>query len=133
MAHGHQLRKGRISIEGSIYLITCVCWQRTPHFYDFNYARCVVQGLKGSANMAETLSFVVMPDHIHWLIKLKSGADISRAVQKMKSLSSRLIHSVQSHPVPIWQKGFYDRQLRREEDLLGMARFSGQSFEGWAG
>jgi REP element-mobilizing transposase RayT len=65
---------------------------------------------------AKTLSFVVMPDHLHWLMQLGDIKNLGETVQTLKSLTTRRLGRT------IFQKGFYDRALRQEEDIKGLAR-----------
>jgi putative transposase len=58
-----------------------------------------------------------MPDHLHWLFALGDRLPLSRVVGAVKSLSAHRI----GHR--IWQTGFHDHALRREEDVLGTARY----------
>ncbi|MFG6668574.1 transposase [Halomonas sp. HNIBRBA4712] len=65
--------------------------------------------------MAKTLSFVVMPDHVHWLMQLDS--QLSEAVRRYKS------HVSVSMGESAWQRGFHDRMIRDEESLVDVARY----------
>ncbi len=70
--------------------------------------------------MARTLSlprFVVMPDHIHWLMQLGSIKVLAAIVQSFKSMISRRLGR------SVFQKGFYDHGVRREEDVKAIARY----------
>ena len=42
---------------------------------------------------------------------------LSQCVQRLKSLSSKALQSA------LWQKGFHDRAVRKEEDLAAIARY----------
>ncbi len=63
-----------------------------------------------------------MPDHIHWLVELHNG-DLPKLMQVVKSRSARLINQARGFSAPVWQKGYFDRALRREDDLKTMARY----------
>jgi REP element-mobilizing transposase RayT len=63
-----------------------------------------------------------MPDHLHWLMALRPDANLSNTVRLMKVITTRRIRSVVGSR-PVWQRGFHDRQMRREEDLAAMARY----------
>ena len=117
--HGKNLRKGRYSEPGRIYVLTMATLGRKPVFGDFLAARCVVRVMMGheQRRFAETLCFVVMPDHLHWMIRLGEGKTLGRVVQALKSLVGRKIGP------PVFQKGFYDHAVRREEDIKGLARY----------
>ncbi|QEW06278.1 REP-associated tyrosine transposase [Nitrincola iocasae] len=123
MYHSHRLRHGRFSTSGQIYLITTVCCDRRAIFLDFKHARIAQQALRQTTVSIDTLSYVIMPDHVHWLLQLKEGADLSASVRFFKAQTSRDIHRYGSETGPVWQKGFHDRQLRKEEDLVAMARY----------
>jgi REP element-mobilizing transposase RayT len=73
---------------------------------------------------ADTLAFVVMPDHFHWLLQLGEETTLSCVVQSMKSFSAhRIVPMIGSEGRKIWQAGFHDHAVRREEDLAGIARY----------
>ena len=117
--HSKDLRKGRVSIPGQIYLVTSVTLRREPVFTDFSSAREVIHCLRQSDKLGrtETLAFVLMPDHLHWLFQLATNCSLSQAVGGVKSISSRMIGG------PVWQNGFHDHAVREEQDLLEMARY----------
>ncbi len=71
---------------------------------------------------AASLAWVVMPDHIHWLLELKGG-ELTSLMQRIKSRSARAINQARQQHRQVWQRGFHDRALRREDDLLKMARY----------
>jgi REP element-mobilizing transposase RayT len=120
--HSKDLRKGRRSISNQVYLITTTTARREPFFADWRSGRLVVATLR-SEGRARTLSFVVMPDHLHWLMELGEGADLSGVVQGLKSVSSRRINASLGSRGSVWQPGFHDHALRSEEDLVGVARY----------
>jgi len=117
--HGRNLRLGRVSETSRIYLITTVTRDRTPHFQDLHAARTLVRILMETQrrNQADTLAYVIMPDHLHWLMQLHSSDSLPRIVGRVKSLSARTLG------VPVWQTGFHDHGVRKEEDLLALARY----------
>jgi hypothetical protein len=84
MAQSHRLRIGRWSVPGQVYLITAVCWQRHTVFAEFLSAREVVNALRDVEPSASTPCFVVMPDHLHWLMKLEPQAELSATVRLVK-------------------------------------------------
>lgn len=124
-SRGHALRRGRVSETGRVYLVTTVTFQRQPLFSDFQCARLVVRCLRHMelAGRAETLCHVLMPDHLHWLLVLGEGRDLSRLVQTMKSFCARGINQIRGTSGQIWQAVFHDHALRQEKDLLQVARY----------
>lgn len=117
--HGRDLRKGRLSEPGRIYHVTTATRHRQPVFSDFSAARHLVSCLCEQARRgrADTLAFVVMPDHLHWLLQLQTDQVLSAVVGSVKSISSRLLDR------PVWQTGFHDHALRVEEDVRDIARY----------
>lgn len=116
---GYALRKGRYSCPGQIYLVTAVTADREPVFRDVWAARSLIRALMVEAQdqTALTLAYVVMPDHLHWLLELGEQHSLSRVMQRIKAVSAHRLGR------PIWQKGFHDRALRREDDLTNAARY----------
>jgi len=124
--HGHELRKGRASISGQVYLVTAVTYKRKPFFKNYFAGRLVVEEFMQSARFgsAQTLAFVIMPDHFHWLLSLGSPYSLSRVVSGIKSYSAAGINIMLTRQgEPVWQRGFHDHALRRDEDIVHVARY----------
>ena len=117
------LRRGRVSQTGQYYLVTTATHQRRPLFHDLRAGRCVVRALQTLEPLAETKCYVIMPDHLHWLLKLRGGTTLSAAVQRVKAGSARAITARAPHLRPGWQGGFHDHAVRREDELRALARY----------
>lgn len=117
--HAHSLRVGRYSQPGQIYLLTTITQKRKPVFENWMHARQLIHILKEQQERdhARTLAFVVMPDHLHWLMQLGDVVTLSTCMRNVKTLSALRIGKA------IWQPGFHDHALRSEEDLAGIARY----------
>lgn len=117
--HQQNLRKGRYSQHNQIYHVTATTLNRELIFNDFKTARILINILKTSdtLNQTITLAFVVMPDHIHWLFQLNQTKPLSKLVQSIKSIIAHQIG------MPIWQPGYYDHALRKDEDIQTVARY----------
>jgi REP element-mobilizing transposase RayT len=121
----HALRKGRASIANGIYLITTTTVERHKLFEDFSAgcaaARCFEDAeLLGDAKM---LAWVLMPDHVHWLLQLGERDALSMVVNRLKSASSRHVNLARGSSGVIWAKAFHDHALRSDEDLQTVARY----------
>lgn len=68
------------------------------------------------------MAWVVMPDHFHWLIELQQ-CSLNELMQKTKSLSTRAVNKSSGRSGSLWQQGYHDRALRRDEDLVKLARY----------
>jgi putative transposase len=125
LPHSRKLRAGRVSEIGRAYLVTTVTQGRLPLFADFALARLVVAELRAcdQAGLCSTLAFVVMPDHLHWLLQLQTGG-LSSLVKRFKSVSGGNVNRQRGTPGDlVWQSGFHDHAIRDGEDLQGIARY----------
>ena len=104
LPHSRDLRLGRYSRAEQIYLLTLVSKDRLAAFGNFSEAHQVVRAMhdRSVASVAETLAFVVMPDHVHWLLRLLGTVSLGEAVRLFKAKVSLAL----GHPV--WQRGFRD-------------------------
>ena len=124
LSASHRLRLGRFTEPNRIYLLTTNTLGREPVFNDFALGRLVVAQFRAAQDLghAHSLAWVVMPDHFHWLIDLQRGS-LSELMQRTKSLSTKAINRFTGRQASLWQQGFHDRALRRDEDLVKVARY----------
>jgi REP element-mobilizing transposase RayT len=117
--HAHRLRTGRFSQPGQIYMVTMITAERRRIFDDFSAARVLIQILKAESDKhrASTLAFVVMPDHLHWLMQLGESTALGQSVRGIKSITTHRLGQ------PVWQRGYHDHAVRREEDIKSLARY----------
>ncbi len=120
----HRLRIGRFSEHNRTYLITTNLHERVPIFTDFHLGRLVVSQFRIAQHqgLVNSLAWVIMPDHFHWLIELQKGS-LSDLMCKVKSKSTRSVNGATGRKGRLWQTGFHDRALRKEDDLVKMARY----------
>jgi len=118
------LHIGRYSVIGAAYAVTTVTLLRRPLFANPVAAQAMASELRGSdaSGDSDSIAWVVMPDHVHWLFELRSDS-LSRVVQRLKSQAARDINIACGTRGAFWQPGFYDRQMRGDEDLLTQARY----------
>jgi len=129
--HSKDLRKGRYSQTNQAYMVTTVTDQRQPVFLDFTLGRMVVQALSRQQiqGTVQSLAFVVMPDHLHWLFLLQNDASLAKVMQSVKGSASYEIQNIRRGRgeicvnQPLWQDGYHDHALRREENLQQLARY----------
>ncbi|MHC8339015.1 REP-associated tyrosine transposase [Pseudomonas sp. HLT2-19-2] len=123
-ANGCRLRKARFSESGRIYLLTAVVHQREPVFNNWRLGRLLVDQLRSTDETCTvtSMAWVVMPDHLHWLVELHHGT-LAELMCRIKSRSSRSINIARQNQGRLWQRGYYDRALRRDEDIKDAARY----------
>lgn len=121
---GHALRIGRCSETGRAYLLTTVTEQRRPVFADWRIGRLLVAELRAEheAAQVESLAWVVMPDHVHWLVTLRAGT-LDALMRRVKSRSAIAVNAALGFGGQLWQKGYHDHAVRSEDDLRAMARY----------
>ncbi|WP_252088391.1 transposase [Pseudomonas sp. MWU13-3659] len=120
----HRLRRGRYSETGRPYLLTTITRNRIPLFTDLLLARTVIQQLRSSEQegACQSLAWVLMPDHLHWLVELRKGS-LSSLMRAFKSRSSCVLFRAGAVRQRIWQPGFHDRALRKDDDIKAAARY----------
>ena len=123
--HAKDLRLGRYSQKGQVYSITTVTHLRNKIFLDFYHGRLLINVLRESDRIGQsaTIGFVVMPDHLHWLFTLTGSNDLSQTVQYVKGASAYKINKYKHSSDKVWQSGFHDHCLRRDEDLISTMRY----------
>jgi REP element-mobilizing transposase RayT len=113
------LTRGRHSLEAQPYLCTTVTVDRIRIFGAFWFAVAAARKLMAlqKEGHGDLLAWVIMPDHVHVLM-MPGRATISESMRLFKGLTARAIASG-----GLWQRGFHDYAMRREEDLVAAARY----------
>ena len=122
--HAADLRKGRVSEVGRIYLLTTVTEGRNPLFTDWRVGRWVVGEMRAEheSGWVESLAWVLMPDHLHWLVALREGS-LDTLMRRVKSRSAIAIRRNVGGTGRVWQKGYHDHAARADEDVRALARY----------
>jgi REP element-mobilizing transposase RayT len=123
-AHSHALRLGRFSAPGQIYLVTTRLSKGRRIFTDWRLGWLVVQELRlvHEQDIAHSLAWVVMPDHLHWLFELRQGT-LASVMQRIKSRSGIALNKITGGSGRIWQLGYHDMAVRYEDHLKDFARY----------
>ena len=124
--HGSNLRRGRFSENGRIYLVTAVCSGR-QHLLELPFAATtVIQEIRDREleGRCKNHCFVIMPDHLHWMLQLSHGEELSDVVARTKGRSAITINRALDRHGSLWQAGFHDHAMRREEDLENLANYT---------
>jgi len=120
--HQSALRKGRASTPGAWYTVTSCVVDREPRLVldPFRPARdpgpptVIIDALRWlhSHGRGFCRGYVVMPDHVHWMIELGVGGDLADVMRSFGRVTARNLNRLQGRSGAVWQKGFYDHQLR---------------------
>lgn len=119
-----QLHERRSSERNRIYHVFIAVRARTPALTSLRCRLAVVQSMirEDQAGHARTLALVGCPITC-------TGFSVDRnAIAVMHDYYGEVCCGTARDRVvnrrgPVWQRGFYDRAIRREEDLCGLARY----------
>jgi putative transposase len=119
------LRRGRHSLQNQVYCITTVTRDRHHLFTDVTAARLLVRELRCLHEQGDVISlaWVVMPDHLHWLMQLNDRWPLSKVVKTLKARSAPTINHHLRQQGSLWQRAYYDRAARKDEDIRQIARY----------
>ena len=119
------LRTGRASEIGRIYLVTFHTSHRLKIFQESPNAIAFARALHSRSLLRQSrlLSWVLMPDHWHGLLELGEVDTLSTLVGRIKGATANAVNVKRNCRGRVWAEGFHDRALRREEDLLSIARY----------
>ena len=95
-------------------------------FMNFSYARCALLGMRyhDLRDDTRTLAGVVMPDHVHWLLYLTGRISMDSLMRQYKGGVARRIHAIRGiRAQRLWQAGYHDHAVRREEDMEQLVRY----------
>lgn len=119
------LRRGRFSLPGAAYHLVLATQGRYPLFADFSLARIAIREMRRvqEAGLLSSLTWVLMPDHLHWLLTLGAGQELGALMHRFKGSSAHAINLARGVRGAVWQRAYYDHALRTDEDLQSMARY----------
>ncbi|MDD2224511.1 MAG: transposase [Gammaproteobacteria bacterium] len=122
----NDLRVGRYSQAHGEYLVTFNTHNRITFFDDFELAHLFCQHIAFNERLHQCtwLTWVLMPDHFHGLLRLDSAdAELSKVVGALKGASAHVINKHLNSKGKLWQSSFHDRALRAEESRIHIARY----------
>ncbi|MBN8481247.1 MAG: transposase [Xanthomonadales bacterium] len=125
-SQGHRrLRTGRRSLAGQIYIVTTTSFERRALFADREIAIMASRSIADARAWgdARLLCWVLMPDHWHGLIQLGDDDALGVVVNRFKSVASKAVRRVEPGIGPVWARAYHDHALRREDDILAVARY----------
>jgi len=109
--------------ESRAYHVTWGTFERRTLLTDKDLASEIVRILEEEAGRTLTnlYAYCVMPDHVHVLLQPNAG-DLIKYVQAVKGKTTRTCWKLGGSG-KLWQRGFHDHILRREESLHGIAQY----------
>jgi putative transposase len=104
------------------YLVTlCTAGKRQVFVKGFEYVFfvTVLSRLAGRFGI-EVLTYCFMPDHLHLLLEGTENTYLKEFIRVFKQMTS---HHCKNDSGSLWQRSYYDRILRRDEDSFAVARY----------
>lgn len=78
----------------------------------------VLSHLKGGDGLYyDLVAVVVMPDHVHALLRPREGIDLPRITKGVKGVSARLVNEARGTRGSLWQDESWDRIVRDQDEL----------------
>jgi len=101
-------------MEGSTYFITFRLEKGTLNSAE---VRLVLDHLKsGDPEFYDLLAAVVMPDHVHLVLRPREGVELSRITKGIKGVAARKVNLARGSRGSIWHNESFDRIVRDQED-----------------
>ena len=70
--------------------------------------------------------YVIMPNHVHMILRNREGESISGNIRSFKTLSTKEIGR------SVWQRSFYDHAIRDEQDYLSRRKYLEENPVKWS-
>ena len=103
--------------------LTFVTRRRAPIFLRADLSELCLGCLRKSSEKhgITVNAYCLMPDHVHLLVEVPEGVSLRTFVKHLKQLSGHALkRKTGSEP---WQISYYDHILRKEENILDVARY----------
>ncbi|MCI0329616.1 MAG: transposase [candidate division Zixibacteria bacterium] len=104
--------------EELVYFITTTTRGRQELFLNGSLTEILLSVLKElrECQSCEIYAFVIMPDHLHLIIK-PNELSLPGIMKKLKGKSARLINQSLKASGPVWQERYYEHAIRDEGDF----------------
>ena len=102
---------------------------RLDEWLDAGHGSCVLKNLPARKIVADALehfdgqryelaSYVIMPNHVHVLLRLNAGYALADILHSWKSFTAKAVGKLLGRTGPLWQPEYWDRLIRSEPHLL---------------
>jgi putative transposase len=113
----------RYQQSGQSHFVTFSCYHRLPYLSG-NICDVFLSSLEQRRRQYRFLvyGYVVMHEHVHLLVSEPEAALLSTALQSLKlSVARRAVRT--GGPAPLWQKRYYDHNVRNYESFVQKLRY----------
>ena len=113
-----------IAAAEQAFFVTVSSLFRRPLFLDPDAARAVARTQSDPAiwGQARCLAWVLMPDRWQGLVVMGEADSLDPLVRRFKAISARSVESRLRINGWLWAKGYNERKLESQQDLLAVAR-----------
>ncbi len=112
-----QLENEKLSDDSDAYR------QRVEEYLDQGAGECILKDPRAAAIFEELLlnehgsscdlkAWVVMPNHVHILVRMLPGHDLAGLIKRIKGISARRINQLLDREGTLWQPDYFDRYIR---------------------
>lgn len=107
----------REAVEALLDKSCGACWLRRPD------VASLVEGslLHWDKVQFHLLAWVVMPNHVHWLMEPFAG--LSRILAAIKSYTARQANALIGRSGEFWQREYFDRAIRDQRQLVATVEY----------
>lgn len=110
-------------MPGAVYFVTWRLAKQQPPLRP-EERTIVVDVIKHFENHRYELpSYVVMDDHVHVLVSILEDLELHQIVHSWKSFSAKRLAKDSDRMTPVWQREYFDRMMRNEEELIQKAEY----------
>jgi len=100
-------------------------------YADKGYGSCLLKDEGNAIIFRDTLlcqdatiySWVIMPNHVHFLMKRSPAVTLSEYIKRLKQVSTYRINARLGKQGPIWLREYYDRYMRTETHFERAKRY----------
>lgn len=79
--------------------------------------------LHAAGTRYELFAWVIMPNHVHGLIRQPEESRLSDVVHGWKSWTAKEINRVRGASGPVWQREYFDRYMRNERHFFATVAY----------
>src|SRR5664280_2368652 len=108
------------------HFVTFSCYQRLPHLQDVWCRDLFIECLERTRRSYRfcVYGYVVMPEHIHLLVSEPEVEVLATAIQALKiSVARREMRYHEKGDATLWQKRYYDHNVRSYESFVEKLRY----------
>ena len=108
--------------------------KRVEEYLDSGAGKCILRKPEVARIVQETIlkehgiscdikAWVIMPNHVHLLLRLYKGHDLSGLMKRIKGVSARKVNQLRGTDGSVWQADYFDRYIRDNEHFYNVRTY----------